>query len=87
MSDEFFIAFDEDCLNVNFFKQMVNMSCEYVSILQFKLFLFIGFPIESNCAIPEIAFNELLPNNCSAKQDCYAIILYRQFASKSLWKV
>jgi hypothetical protein len=24
MSDELFIAFDEDCLNVNFFKQMVN---------------------------------------------------------------
>jgi hypothetical protein len=40
MSDELFIAFDEDCLNVNFLKQMVNMSCEYVSILKFKLFLF-----------------------------------------------
>jgi hypothetical protein len=25
MSDEFFIVFDEDCLNVNFLKQMVNM--------------------------------------------------------------
>jgi hypothetical protein len=33
MSDELFIAFDEDCLNVNFLKKMVNMSCEYVSIL------------------------------------------------------
>jgi hypothetical protein len=35
MSDELFIAFDEDCLNVNFLKQMLNMSCEYVSILKF----------------------------------------------------
>jgi hypothetical protein len=35
MSDELFIVFDEDCLNVNFLKQMVNMSCEYVSFLKF----------------------------------------------------
>jgi hypothetical protein len=36
MSEEFFITFDEDCLNVNFLKQIVN---EYVSILKLKLFL------------------------------------------------
>jgi hypothetical protein len=40
MSDELFIAFDKDCLNIHFLKQMVNISCEYVSILKFKLFLF-----------------------------------------------
>jgi hypothetical protein len=28
-----------------------------------------------------------LSNNCSAKQECFSILLYRQYASKSLWKV
>jgi hypothetical protein len=36
-SDEVFIAFDADFLNVNFLKQMVNMSCEYFEILTFPV--------------------------------------------------
>jgi hypothetical protein len=44
MSDELFIAFDEVFWKVKFFgKKMVNLSCEYVSILIFKPFLF-GLP-------------------------------------------